>query len=217
MPTEIGCRNCSLRFSVGWFHYHDFASGYGSQTLLVCTNCGTQHSIEIALRDRGPEHFEYRDVILTSASNNARVPALKLIRTALSCTPTEARERLDNAPVRLTQRLSPYQIEEWRRNNDTTGLSIEYPVVDVEPNTHYGPIKNDRLLGAATPQMKRNSVDLQEMPVSQPLTDDGEIDLAVQRCSNCSAVGTLVGQFDVASPCPNCKQSTLRELSSWIT
>lgn len=51
MPSEYECESCKLTFSVGWFHYHNFSSGYGSQTLLVCTACGTVHGVEHPIRD----------------------------------------------------------------------------------------------------------------------------------------------------------------------
>lgn len=46
MPSDYECPQCHLGFSVGWFHYHRHESGYGGRTLLVCTACGVQHSIE---------------------------------------------------------------------------------------------------------------------------------------------------------------------------
>jgi hypothetical protein len=54
MPTTFVCNDCALRFSSGWYHYHRFDSGYCGRTLLVCTECGTQHALEWALPNRGP-------------------------------------------------------------------------------------------------------------------------------------------------------------------
>lgn len=51
MPSEYECDSCKLNFSVGWFHYHDLSSGYCAETLLVCTACGTVHSVEHPIRD----------------------------------------------------------------------------------------------------------------------------------------------------------------------
>ena len=55
MPSEYVCPKCHLAFSLGWFHYHVFDSGYDAMTLLGCKKCGTQHTIEHAL---GPESLE---------------------------------------------------------------------------------------------------------------------------------------------------------------
>ena len=49
MPVDIGCDGCGLRFSVGWYHHHDLASGYGSSTLCVCAQCATQYRLEHAI------------------------------------------------------------------------------------------------------------------------------------------------------------------------
>jgi hypothetical protein len=51
MPSEYECDECGLNFTVGWYHYHRFDSGYGGRTLLVCTSCGTVHSLEHPVRD----------------------------------------------------------------------------------------------------------------------------------------------------------------------
>jgi hypothetical protein len=46
MPSNFYCNACKLRFSVGWFHYHDSSDGYGAETLLVCSACGTMHTVQ---------------------------------------------------------------------------------------------------------------------------------------------------------------------------
>jgi hypothetical protein len=46
MPQDFYCNACHLGFSVGWFHYHHCPEGYGAQTLLVCSACGTMHAVE---------------------------------------------------------------------------------------------------------------------------------------------------------------------------
>jgi hypothetical protein len=48
MPTNWECQSCHLTFTVGWYHYHDFSSGYSANTRLVCKRCGTMHAIEHA-------------------------------------------------------------------------------------------------------------------------------------------------------------------------
>src|ERR1035437_9151531 len=46
MPQSFYCKACKLGFAVGWYHYHDSPDGYGAETLLVCSACGTMHSIQ---------------------------------------------------------------------------------------------------------------------------------------------------------------------------
>ena len=45
MPSNHYCASCKLGFALGWFHYHDSSGGYGAETLLVCSACGTMHSV----------------------------------------------------------------------------------------------------------------------------------------------------------------------------
>jgi RNase P subunit RPR2 len=55
MPSDFECPNCHLGFSVGWYHYHRSDSGYIARTLLVCSVCGVQHSIEHPIQKKNEE------------------------------------------------------------------------------------------------------------------------------------------------------------------
>jgi len=57
MPNLYFCSSCRLTFQLGWFHYHQFDSGYGSATFLVCKECGTQHKMEHPIRGQLPERI----------------------------------------------------------------------------------------------------------------------------------------------------------------
>ncbi len=46
MPESFYCKACKLGFAVGWFHYHGSADGFGAETLLVCSACGTMHTVQ---------------------------------------------------------------------------------------------------------------------------------------------------------------------------
>ena len=50
MPEDYRCSSCSLVFMVGNFHYFKLDSGYGSKSMIVCRNCGTQHAIEHSIK-----------------------------------------------------------------------------------------------------------------------------------------------------------------------
>jgi ribosomal protein S27E len=45
MPDSFYCKACKVAFAVGWFHYHGSADGLGAETLLVCSACGTMHTV----------------------------------------------------------------------------------------------------------------------------------------------------------------------------
>jgi len=52
MPEVYACKKCGLIFEVGWYHYHEFESGYAAETVLVCRECGTVHAVEHAVTPR---------------------------------------------------------------------------------------------------------------------------------------------------------------------
>ena len=61
MPITYWCNNCNLAFTVGWFHYHTFDTGYGSCSLFACGKCGNQYAIENPTAESGKtERFLYR-------------------------------------------------------------------------------------------------------------------------------------------------------------
>lgn len=217
MPTQFACPSCLLQFSVGWLHYHEFDSGYGSRTLLVCSSCGTQHAIEIALRNRGPEFFTYRDVRLASVTDSNRVLALRLIRKSLQCSPALAKQHVGNLPVTLKKRLSNYDLDHWRELHAEPRLDLEFPVVDREPNPSFGPIQTDRLLGASKAQVGTQPPELSIVSITEPLTKDSMINVEIQCCYGCSSVGTLSPEFEVTQPCPQCRELGLTIVSSYVT
>src|SRR4051812_32583583 len=45
MPESFYCKACKLGFAVGWFHYHGSADVFWAETLLVCSACGTMHTV----------------------------------------------------------------------------------------------------------------------------------------------------------------------------
>ena len=62
MPIDIECSVCKLGFSVGVYHYHSHVTGYFGRTLMVCTECGTQHELEIPL-DESKTPFRLRSLV----------------------------------------------------------------------------------------------------------------------------------------------------------
>lgn len=217
MPQDFRCTNCELRFSVGWFHYHCFSSGYGAQTLLVCTCCGLQHALEIATHDRGPEFYEKFDVELTSTSKSDRFEALRLIRRHLQCTNLEAGKLVDNLPLPLAVDLWSHECDVIRKSVGSTGISLTFTVAERIPNDGFGPLMQDRMLAAAQTQRTDERRPMEEISVTAPLLEDGAIDLEKQACSGCSQVGTLAHRFELPAVCPSCRLATIEDTGFWIT
>ncbi len=59
MPQTLTCRTCDYGITLGWFHYHDMSSGYGSQTGFACGNCGVTHYVEHAIGEDKPDRYLY--------------------------------------------------------------------------------------------------------------------------------------------------------------
>ncbi len=59
MPTDLACRNCDYALTLGWYHYHDFSSGYGARTAFACANCGATHYVEHAVKEGLPDRYLY--------------------------------------------------------------------------------------------------------------------------------------------------------------
>jgi hypothetical protein len=57
MPSEYSCKSCKLEFTIGWFHYHIFDSGFAAQTDLVCKACGCCHTIKHAISESNPDEL----------------------------------------------------------------------------------------------------------------------------------------------------------------
>jgi len=169
------------------------------------------------MRDRGPEFFEYRDVVLSQVDSSKRVAALYLIRRCLGCSPAEAKEQLSTLPVTLAQRLPRSDLETWEKIHATPELALEFPVVFQEPNPHYGPIQADRLFGASKPQTGSDPLDMSLLSIDGLLTDGNSIDLTIQRCSHCSAIGSLKTEYEATQVCPKCHELGLSVKTCWIT
>jgi hypothetical protein len=216
MPADFECSECDLHFSVGWFHYHSFESGYGSKTLLVCRRCGTRHAIEHALSDRGPQFYELHDVLVTAADPRFAVAAMQLLRKHLSLGIHEAKNKLRMVPFVLAKDVPTSDISTWRQNLSRVGLSAEYPVSERIANEAYGPLQKDRLLydrGSGA------SMELHPVPVSGEASGaQNELVLSEQVCANCSDAGALVsGWAEENHVCPRCQLPSLAATGFWIT
>ncbi len=61
MPQDLICRKCNFTMSVGWYHYHDFSSGYGSRTAFACGKCGVTHYVEHAVTEGTLDRYLYHE------------------------------------------------------------------------------------------------------------------------------------------------------------
>lgn len=217
MPDLFLCTSCSYTFSVGDFLGSKFRDGYFGVNLLICMTCGTRHAVLIAVGNRTLEFYDYYDIVLTAVDSSAEYHAQRLIWSECRCTRFEAKKRLDNLPVRLAHRLWNSDVKRWLSEHDTTGMTIECPLVERERNQYFGATKDQVLLSAMNPTQTAPLTEWPDVPHIGSLTEDGEIRIDLQQCSCCSAFGSLASMVDPADPCPICKQPTLEHTGRWLT
>ncbi|WP_395808309.1 ribosomal protein L7/L12 [Archangium minus] len=137
MPTEYTCSACTLKVTLGSFHSHDVSDGYGGSTLLMCVQCGAQHSIRIAI---GPEARAsmmrprvFWDVVLTDAGEH-RVKVMHALHHALKCGLHEAMALVRSLPVKIGERLWEDQANQLKKRLETAGARVSLlsePMQDV--------------------------------------------------------------------------------------
>lgn len=219
MPSDYQCNACNLRFSIGWFHYHVFGSGYGSSTLIVCSKCGAQHSVEHGISDRGPEFRYLCNVVITRVDPKRKLQAMQMVRNQLRLGLAEVKQALENVPLVLATEISESDVPKWRVKLGQVGLEADFPRTRQVPNLLYGPQKKDRMLCAMKPS---HTIDSQEMrPVATQGPYSGPTSAFVVGNQNCAACGTthslLATWPENEQVCPNCKSASLVCTGHWIT
>lgn len=214
MPSRHSCSTCDLTFEVGWFHYHDFQSGFAAMTLLVCTACGAQHAVEIALRPDGPEWLTVCEVRVLGVRTGAALPVLRLLRRDLQVTYEEGKARIAAPPFTVAKEVREEQARSIRGEYESAGAVMEIAATGQVRNPFWGPARQDRLL------MRDSDAEWRELPANGPHADDhGRFDLADQTCGRCGKAGSFASDAPEESParCPRCHERTLCRIESWVT
>ncbi len=223
MPVDYTCGSCRLRFSLGWFHYHDFSSGYGSATLCVCKKCGTRHCIEQALTSRGPEFLITYQADLTDFDDGQATVLKKELRKGHEMSVADVMRLRELLPLKLGSELPPHQAEETRDRYAPFGGVVELREDGREPSPNFGPIQQDQLQCVAGPSFDRDEFPTfdRTLPIQgEREGETGHFDLSLQACGHCGEVGSLrCAPFDEGPlpPCPNCGKKMLTESGGWVT
>jgi len=212
MATDYRCPGCDLRFSTGRYHYHRIETGYGGRALLACTACGTQHAIELALPNRGPEFYTVQRLVVES------VPAVALSRVA------QWLRRDQKQPMGLESALEiarnpPFALFEftWEERAakvevelQSLGVGLRRETIEQRKNPSFGPLQQDRVLYHSEPRYGEQRLEwlLDEQPISE---------LRSLQCHHCLEVGALVEEFPKPSQCPACRSADLVIDSTWMT
>lgn len=217
MPLCFECSECKLKFDVGWYHYHDFSSGYGSCTLLSCTACGTQHGIKYALKDRGNAFIPICNVQVTGVSDPNRLKlASWLYRRRKASSLKQALDLTRSLPTLIAQQIETFEIAELSKELMKIPATFEVIEVSKRPNPVYGPILNDCLFHVNGP---RHTTDAQPDEHGEVVCNLTLIEPSTEAldCQYCFEEKTLKCDYHDGDQCAHCKNPTLREISGWIT
>lgn len=227
MPTEYTCSACSLKVTLGWFHAHDVSDGYGASTLLMCGQCGAQHSIRIAIDPEARASMMrprvFWDVVLTDAGEH-RVKVMHALHHALECGLHEAMALVRSLPVKIGEKLWEDEAHQLRKRMEAAGAHVSLlsePMQDVIERKQIGPYipqaQDELSVGIPTPD---GGMEWQPCQVlGERLGPAGRMNLQLQQCARCHARGALVSELPAnANPCPGCGgQQTLEMTGGWIT
>ena len=210
MGLVVKCTHCDVGFATG----RD-----GLMTLLVCARCGTQHAIECAVRDRGPEFFQEFRITVDAVSEAGYRLVVQTLRRHQSMRLVQARAVADNPPFVLIPKIghpATKLIGELR----SLGVSVRSELVETRKNPIFDlPLQKDRLLYHGGPAFSFSSTQRVPEPLLHGvfLADAMTTDINSLQCQHCRAVGSLADELPEGAACPACSHQTLKVVSGWMS
>lgn len=213
MIANCTCRACGLRFEVGWSDEPP-GDGYGATSRLVCTKCGTEHAVEIALRDRGPERIHYYDVLLVEVKPSRREDAALVLVSRFDMTHAEAVAAFESLPLTIARGADEILATEMRDLFSMVGV-VEMTETASGPNPLHGALRRDRFLSGKRPRFDEKR-DMTEIgPLGPRHGAHGEFDLEAQACAACGMRGSLEGNpWEIDDRCPSCGKHAVVRLET---
>ncbi len=212
MPTVYSCSSCNYKVSLGWFHYHDFSSGYGSETLLVCNVCGTPHTIHIALPASIQDEMHKTANVIIDDIGSKPYEVRRILRESTGCNRPQANIVLESLPGIFVSGLSHSGAQKIIKNLIRVGAIGHIEI------THEIQYQKDSLFAL----ISRDENTWHPCTIvgnRDNLT--GHFELEEQICAFCRTKGTLVAELASSDGdiciCPSCKKSTLTVVSTWRT
>ena len=212
MPTVYSCSSCNYKVSLGWLHYQDFSSGYGSQSLLVCTACGTPHKIHIALPASIQDEMHKATNVIIDDIGSKPYEVRRILREATHSNRPQTNAVLASLPGVFISGLShsgAQKIIESLSRVDARGH------IEITQEIQY---QKDSLFAL----ISRDDNTWQQCPIlGNQDNATGRFELKEQICAFCHIKGTLVTELENSDVdiyiCPSCKKSTLTIVSKWMT
>ena len=218
MPAYYECGNCSLYVTVGWLHYHNCDSGYGSRMLLACKNCGTQHAVEIAIKDWGREYDFKHDVIVRAVNKKEKIRLMLMLQRELDLSLTEVKRITNRVPFTIEKSIWESAIPYWQELFKDFNVVLDFPLVGKKLKKNHRPLLPDRLLAKTEPTLltgkQLNNQYVEISPKAIVNDENRSIIFSKQPCHCCGKAGTLVSEFeDDDNSCPHCKHETLVDIN----
>lgn len=225
MPVEYKCRACSLLFGLGWFHFHDFTSGYGAAALGVCRTCGTQQQALIGIPEgMVSEWLEYYEVRLCCLPKESVVPVMAELRRECKMAVSECRDAVRKLPPVLKSEAMKEDAEELVARYEELGATAEMELNRREPNPMWAlPQKNKLQWQLAGPETdserhsERRAPSWKDYKVQESArAPAGEIIIEAVPCGHCGATSIVFEDWEPFD-CPRCGEGTLEEVGCWVT
>jgi ribosomal protein L7/L12 len=216
MVSENECSRCSFREQLGWFHV-PIIEGFGSASLLMCSACGAQHMIRIALR---PEFLEQvrnageRYRVTLAAAGERPVDTMAALRRLLGCSLTEAKANVAAVPTTIGENLMKQDALQIQSTLERAGAQVTLAAISPAEPLQAPPQLQDELLVAVAndPRWDRLHV------CGHRTGPAGEFELKVQRCGRCAKEGTLVSELpNGLQACPRCGAKEFGPVGGWTS
>lgn len=223
MPSNYHCKSCGLCACIGWFHYHRFETGYGSETHFVCTDCGTIHAIRHAIPHKfGEPYYDYSIEVTDSGPNT--VELLKLIREVKKCSLQECKTLYSSIPFTLITVTGEHERDAWTQKLRSIGADVD--AKEIAKHERKIPQRTDVLLVQPKPLFcqRLGSEHLKyddwiERDVEGPVEGEtGVFYIDLQPCGTCGKHGKLTCKFEAdVVDCPHCGNNDFRFSGGWVT
>ena len=217
MPNVYKCGDCQFEFSIGWFHYHNFESGHGSETQMICRNCGNRGAVQIAIRGREdePELLPVYCLVVQTLPEGSRIPLMKWLRRRRRIKPDEAKALIGDLPLVVLEEQAEGASQKLVTEFEKMGVPLQREVTRMIRNPAYGEQMRDVFVSADGPD---DEVAEGRQVRDSVYTDEGTIDLGRQSCVACGTIGGFASKLSEDwNECPLCHGDSLAENGWWIT
>ena len=214
MVSDYKCNNCGIEFSIGSYHYHGFETGYVGRNLNVCSKCGCQHAIEIAITASEERYNNVCEIVVNSYDNRGKKFLMLEIRKTKDCSLSEALSLVKSTPFTLYKELTEKGAKQKVNRLHDLGVYAESKVNERRNNPFFGLQTRDRFLYNPIDSKE----DWKEIQLKNSTYDGQRVVVSSLSCGNCNSKSGLVSKWDPSNmECPRCSKPELVLHGEWLT